>query len=201
MSINRVGQEDVVHIYNGILLSHEKERTNAIWSSMDATRDYHTDVSEREQQIPYDPAIPLLSSLSLSKSLSCVRLFVTSWTIAHLAPLSMGILQEGILEWVAMPPPGDLPNPGIKPRSSALQADSLPCEPWGKPKNTGVGSLSRFQWIFLSQDLNWGLWHCRQILYQLSYHGSYDHTNSQTDEINANNLKNNYFKAPPCLLA
>ena len=38
--------------------------------------------------------------------------------------------------------PRDLPNPGTKPRSPALQADSLPAEPQGKPKNTGVGSLS-----------------------------------------------------------
>ena len=40
------------------------------------------------------------------------------------------------------PSPGDLPNPGIKPRCPTLQADSLPAEPQGKPKNTGVGSLS-----------------------------------------------------------
>ena len=39
-------------------------------------------------------------------------------------------------------PPGDLPNPGFEPRSSALEADSLPAKPQGKPKNTGVGSLS-----------------------------------------------------------
>ena len=39
-------------------------------------------------------------------------------------------------------PPGDLPNPGIKPRSPALQVDSLPAELEGKPKNTGAGSLS-----------------------------------------------------------
>ena len=38
------------------------------------------------------------------------------------------------------PSPRDLPNPGIKPRSPSLQADSLPAEPPGKPKNTGVGS-------------------------------------------------------------
>ena len=47
-----------------------------------------------------------------------------------------GILQARILEWVAMPAPGDLPIPGIKPAfssSSALQADSLPTEPPGKP--------------------------------------------------------------------
>ena len=39
-------------------------------------------------------------------------------------------------------PPGDLPNPGIKPRSPELQTDSLPFEPGGKPRKTGVGSLS-----------------------------------------------------------
>ena len=44
-----------------------------------------------------------------------------------------GILQARILEWVAVPFPGDLPNPGIKPRSPALQADSLPAVPRGKP--------------------------------------------------------------------
>ena len=44
-----------------------------------------------------------------------------------------GILQTRILEWVAIPSPGDLPDPGIEPRSPALQADSLPSEPPGKP--------------------------------------------------------------------
>ena len=50
--------------------------------------------------------------------------------------------------------------------------DSLPAEPQGKPKNTGVGSLSLLQKIFLIQESNQGLLHCRQILYQLSYQGS-----------------------------
>ena len=70
------------------------------------------------------------------------------------------------------PFPGDLPNPGIKPRSPILQADSLPAEPQGKPKKTGVGSLSLLQGIFLTQESNQGLAHCRQILYPLSYQGS-----------------------------
>ena len=70
------------------------------------------------------------------------------------------------------PSPGDFPNPGIKPRSSALQADSLPAEPQGKPKNTGVGSLCLLQQIFPTQESNQGLLHCRRILYQLSYQGS-----------------------------
>ena len=78
-----------------------------------------------------------------------------------------GILQARVLE--AFPSPGDLPNPGIKPRSPALQAGSLPAEPQGKPKNTGVGSLSLLQQIFPTQKSNQGLLHCRQILYQSSY--------------------------------
>ena len=52
---------------------------------------------------------------------------------------------------------------------STLQVDSLPAEPQGKSKNTGVGSLSLLQWIFLTQELNCGLLHCRQIFYQLNY--------------------------------
>ena len=50
-----------------------------------------------------------------------------------------GILQAKILKWVVVPSPGDLPNPGIKPRSPTLQEGSLPAEPPGKPKNSGVG--------------------------------------------------------------
>ena len=81
------------------------------------------------------------------------------------------ILQARILEWVVFPSPGNLPNPRIKPRSPTLQADSLPTEPPGKPKITVVGSLSLLQGNFLTQELNQGLLHCRQILYQLSYDG------------------------------
>ena len=44
-----------------------------------------------------------------------------------------GIFQARILEWVAISSPGDLPNPGIEPRSPSLQADTLPSEPPGKP--------------------------------------------------------------------
>ena len=73
---------------------------------------------------------------------------------------------------IPFPSPGGLPNPGIKPRSLILQVDSLPAEPQGKPKNTGVGSLSFLQGIFLTQELNQGLLHCRWILYQLSSQGS-----------------------------
>ena len=66
---------------------------------------------------------------------SHVRLIATQQTIAHQAPLSMEFLQARILEWLLCPPPGDLPDPGIKPVSSVLQADSLTTEPPGKPFN------------------------------------------------------------------
>ena len=67
---------------------------------------------------------------------------------------------------------GNLPNPGIEPRSLTLQVHSLPAEPQGKPKNTVVGSLSLFQGIFQIWESNRGLLHCRRILHQLSYQGS-----------------------------
>ena len=54
---------------------------------------------------------------------------------------------------------GDLPNPGIELRSPALQADSLPAQSQGKPRNTGVGSPSLLQRIFLTQESNRGLLH------------------------------------------
>ena len=80
------------------------------------------------------------------------------------------ILQARILELIGFP--FSLPNPGIEPRSPSLQEDSLPTEPQGKPKNTGMGSLSLLQWIFPTQESNWGILYCRKILYQLSYQAS-----------------------------
>ena len=98
------------------------------------------------------------------KSLSRVQLFATPWTTQ-----SMEFSRPEYWSGEPFPSPGDLPNPGIKPRSPALQADSLPAEPPGKPKNTGVGSLSLLQQLFLTQESNPGLLYCRRILYQLSY--------------------------------
>ena len=80
----------------------------------------------------------------------------------------LGILQARTLEWVAFP----FSRGSFKPRSPTLHADSLPAEPQVKPKNTRVGSLSLLQRIFPTQESNWGLLHCRWILYQLSYEGS-----------------------------
>ena len=66
------------------------------------------------------------------KSLSRIRLFATPWTVAHQAPLSMGFSRQEYWSGLPFPSPGDLPNPGIKSRSPALQADTLTSEP---PKN------------------------------------------------------------------
>ena len=59
---------------------------------------------------------------------------VTLWTVACQALLSMGLSRQEYWSGLPFPPPGDLPDPGIKPRSPALQADSLPTELWGKPE-------------------------------------------------------------------
>ena len=66
------------------------------------------------------------------KSLSRVQLFGILWTVAHQAPLSMGFSRQEYWSGLPFPPPGDLPDPGIEPRSPALQADALPSEPPGK---------------------------------------------------------------------
>ena len=80
-----------------------------------------------------------------------------------------GLSRQEYWSGLPCPPPGNFPNPGIKPMSPAFQADSLLSEPPGKPKNTGVGSLCLLQGIFPTQESNRGFLHYRQILYQLSY--------------------------------
>ena len=67
------------------------------------------------------------------KSLSPVRLFATLWTVAYQAPPSMGFSRQECWSGLPFPSPGDLPDPGVKSRSPALQADALPSEPSGKP--------------------------------------------------------------------
>ena len=60
------------------------------------------------------------------KSLSCVRLFATLWTV------SIGFSRQEYWSGLPLPSPGDLPDPEIEPRSPALQADAFPSEPPGK---------------------------------------------------------------------
>ena len=65
------------------------------------------------------------------QSLSLVRLFATTGTVAYQDPPSMGFSRQESWSGVPLPSPGDLPNPGIEPRSPALQTDALPSEPQG----------------------------------------------------------------------
>ena len=62
-------------------------------------------------------------------------LFVTPWTVAHQAPLSMEFSRQEYWSFLPFHSPGDLPNPGIKPRPPALQAGSLPSSHQGSPKS------------------------------------------------------------------
>ena len=64
-----------------------------------------------------------------ARCLSHVQLFATPWTVAHQAPLFMGFSRQEHWSGLPCPPPGDLPHPRIKPRSSSLQAASLPLAP------------------------------------------------------------------------
>ena len=87
--------------------------------------------------------------LRMISCFSRVRLFATSCTIAHQAPLSMGFFRQEYWRELPCPPPGDLPDSRIKPAlptSPALQSDSLPTEASGKP------------WIYLNYfkiNMNW----------------------------------------------
>ena len=70
------------------------------------------------------------------KSLSRVRFFVNAWTVAHQAPPSMGFSRQEYGSGLPPPSLGSLSDPGIEPRSPALQADALTSEPPGKPSGS-----------------------------------------------------------------
>ena len=108
------------------------------------------------------PMNPLGCALSLSR--------ICLWPhAARQAPLSLGIVQARILEWVAMPSSKGWSQPRDWTQVSHIAGKLfLISEPPGKTKNTGVGSLSLHQGIFPTQGSNWSLLHCRWILYQLS---------------------------------
>ena len=126
-------------------------------------------------------------------SKSCPAL-VNPWTVACQAPLSTEFSRQEYWSGLPFPSPGELPDPGTELKSPALPADALltklqgklqsksclvvsnslwPHGLWNIPgQKTGVGSLSLLQGIFPTQELNPGIPHCRQILYQPSHEGS-----------------------------
>ena len=68
------------------------------------------------------------------KELSCAQLFATPWTVAYQALPTMVFSRQEYWSGLPFPSPGNLPDPGIEPRSPALQAGALPSEPPGKTK-------------------------------------------------------------------
>ena len=77
--------------------------------------------------------IALASESEVAQTCPTVRLFATPWTVTYQAPPSMGFCRQECWSGLPFPSPRDLPDPGIEPRSPALQADALPSEPPGKP--------------------------------------------------------------------
>ena len=73
-----------------------------------------------------------------------------SRTVVHKAPPSMGFSRRGYWSGLLFPFPGDLPDPGIEPRSPALPADSLLTEPPGKPDKTLKCSVDLLSHILLT---------------------------------------------------
>ena len=137
MSVGRwMVKEDVVHIYTGMLLSHKKWNIVSC-SNTDGSRDYHSKWYKLiERQTPY--TIIYVWNLKYDTSepvtlLSYVWLFAIPWTTAYQAPPSLEFSRQEYWSGLPFSSPGDLPNPGIEPRSPALQADTLPSELPGKP--------------------------------------------------------------------
>ena len=85
------------------------------------------------------------------KLLSRVQLFETPWTVAHQAPPSMGFSRQEYWSGLLFPSPGDLPDPGIEPRSPTLQADTLTSEPPG-------GNGNPLQCSCLEHPVDRGTW-------------------------------------------
>ena len=106
------------------------------------------------------PGLPIPHHLSefaqvKVKLLSCSWLFATPWTVAYQAPPSIGFSRQEYWSGLPFPSPGDLPNPGIKPGSPALQTDALPSEPSGKhlPKFMFIATVMLSSHLILWQSL------------------------------------------------
>ena len=88
---------------------------------------------QADSQPPEPPGKPPGPLMCVCWSLSHIQLFTILWTVAHLAPLSMGFSRQEYWSGYPFSSPGDLPDPGIKLGSPALQVTSLPSELPGKP--------------------------------------------------------------------
>ena len=104
--------------------------------------------------------LPLRSCFVKGKwkwSRSVVSDSATLWTVVHQAPPSIRFSRQEYWSGLPFPSPGDLPYPGIEPRSPALQADALTSEPLGKPLYSLIKSKTSIIWMVsprLSQDVD-----------------------------------------------
>ena len=96
----------------------------------------------------------------------------TPWTVAHQAPLSMGILQARILEWFALPSSRGSSQPRDWIQVSSIAGRFFTVWATREAQEYWSGSLSFLQGIFLTQELNWHLLHCWRILHRRSYQGT-----------------------------
>ena len=93
------------------------------------------------------------------KSLSRVRLFAALWTVAYQASPSMGFSKQEYWSGLPFPSPGDLPDPGIEPRSPALEADALTSEPPGKERDNSMYMHHRLGQPTSSLEQHWEVPH------------------------------------------
>ena len=113
------------------LLQHHSSKASVLWCSVFFMIQFSQPYMTTGKTIVW--TIWTFVGTEKVKSLSSVWLFAAPWTVAHQAPLSMGFSRQEYWSGLPFPSPGDLPDPGIEPRSPELQADALTSEPPGKP--------------------------------------------------------------------
>ena len=98
----------------------------------------------------------------------CHSVMFDSWTVAHQTPPSMGFSRQEYKNGLPFPSPGDLPDPGIKLRSPALQADSLPSKTPGKPRQKQARNETATEKRLKDIDI-WGFKEIEWLLYNHWY--------------------------------
>ena len=130
-------------IMKGVVISVKFYRAQKGWVIMAMW------LADRKRSLTFDSVLWINQwSESEVKSLSRVWLFAIPWTVVYQASLSMGFSRQEYWSGLPFPSPGDLPVPGIEPRSPALQADALPSEP------PGILNVVLFN-LFMVMSFNW----------------------------------------------
>ena len=124
--VRRTHLPQYLSVNSGILLSGEARQT----ASTGLLAAFPCTFCSFSHSPVYWDLIPLCVCVRV---LSIVQLFATPWTVAHQAPLSMGFSRQEHWSGLPFPPPGDLPDSGIKPASPALAGGFFTTEPPGKP--------------------------------------------------------------------